>query len=133
MERPKGYASLATGSTSIREGKMLGLILVIILVLLLLGVIPTSRSRGWGYFPGSTLFLILIVVLILWLLGVIWPAGRKPDKRGVAIMPKNRSFLKYVAVILFVLAAIFLFAIHSISTNTDLGLIAIGLATFALA
>lgn len=50
---------------------MLGWILVIVLVLLLLGVIPASRSRGWGYFPGSTLFIILIIVLILWLLGVI--------------------------------------------------------------
>ena len=49
------------------------------------------------------------------------------------VMPKNRSFLKYVAVILFVLAAIFLFAIHSISTTTDLGLIALGLAALALA
>ena len=49
------------------------------------------------------------------------------------VMPKNRSFLKYVAVILFVLAAIFLFAIDSISTTTDLGLVALGLAAWALA
>jgi Protein of unknown function (DUF3309) len=62
---------LATDLTPIGGKQMLGLILVIILVLLLLGVIPTSRSRGWGYFPGSTLFLILIIVLVLWLLGVI--------------------------------------------------------------
>jgi hypothetical protein len=51
---------------------MLGLILVIVLVLLLIGTIPTwSYSRGWGYYPGGTLFLILIIILILWLLGVI--------------------------------------------------------------
>jgi Protein of unknown function (DUF3309) len=51
---------------------MLGLILVIVLVVLLLGAIPAwPYSRGWGYFPGSTLFLVLIVVLILWLIGVI--------------------------------------------------------------
>jgi hypothetical protein len=49
------------------------------------------------------------------------------------VMPKNRSFLKYLAVILFVLAAIFLFAVKSISTATDLGLIALGLAAWALA
>jgi hypothetical protein len=49
------------------------------------------------------------------------------------VMPKNRSFLKYVAVILFVLAAIFFFAVHSISTTTDLGLLALGLAAWALA
>ena len=48
-------------------------------------------------------------------------------------MPKNRSFLKFVAVILFVLAAIFLFATDSIGGDTDLGLIALGLACWALA
>ena len=48
-------------------------------------------------------------------------------------MPKNRSFLKFVAAILFVLAAIFLFAVHSISSTTDLGVIALGLAAWALA
>jgi hypothetical protein len=48
-------------------------------------------------------------------------------------MPKNRGFLRFVAVILFVLAAIFLFAVHSISNTTDLGLIALGLAAWALA
>ena len=48
-------------------------------------------------------------------------------------VPQDRSFLKYVAVILFILAAIFLFAIHSISGNTDMGLIALGLAAWALA
>ena len=49
------------------------------------------------------------------------------------VLPKNRSILKYVAVILFVLAAIFLFAVNSISTTTDFGLIALGLAAWALA
>jgi len=47
-------------------------------------------------------------------------------------MKTNRSFLKFVAVILFVLAAIFLFAVDSIETTTDLGLIAVGLAAWAL-
>jgi hypothetical protein len=45
----------------------------------------------------------------------------------------NRSFLKIVAVILFILAAIFLFAIPTIKTNIDLGLIAAGLAAWAVA
>ena len=51
----------------------------------------------------------------------------------MAKVPKDRSFLKFVAVILFVLAAIFLFAVHSIGGDTDLGLIALGLAAWALA
>jgi hypothetical protein len=51
----------------------------------------------------------------------------------MARVPKDRSFLKFVAVILFVLAAIFLFFSDSIGGDTDLGLMALGLAAWALA
>lgn len=48
----------------------MGTILLIILILLLLGVIPTwPHSRGWGYRPSGALGLILIIVLILVLMG----------------------------------------------------------------
>jgi hypothetical protein len=47
-------------------------ILVIILVLLLIGAFPTwPYSRGWGYYPSSTLGLVLVIVLVLALLGRI--------------------------------------------------------------
>lgn len=50
----------------------LGAILLIILILILLGVIPTwPYSRGWGYYPGGIIGLILLIVLILLLLGRI--------------------------------------------------------------
>jgi hypothetical protein len=50
----------------------LGTILLIVIVLLLLGAIPTwPHSRGWGYFPSGALGLILVIVLILVLLGKI--------------------------------------------------------------
>jgi hypothetical protein len=50
----------------------LGLILLIILILALLGVIPTwPHSREWGYGPSGGVGLILIIVLILFLLGRI--------------------------------------------------------------
>lgn len=50
----------------------LGLILLIVLVLLLLGVIPTwPHSRGWGYGPSGILGVVLIIVLILFLMGRI--------------------------------------------------------------
>ena len=50
----------------------LGLILLVVLVLILLGVIPTwSHSRSWGYAPSGVIGLILVVVLILFLLGKI--------------------------------------------------------------
>lgn len=50
----------------------LGTILIVILVLILLGVIPTwSHSRSWGYGPSGLVGLGLIIVLILLLLGRI--------------------------------------------------------------
>jgi hypothetical protein len=46
----------------------------------------------------------------------------------------NHSFLLYVAaIVLFVLAAIFLFGVGSVSRDTDFGLVAAGLAAFAAA
>ncbi|AWV05490.1 DUF3309 domain-containing protein (plasmid) [Burkholderia sp. JP2-270] len=48
----------------------LGTILLIVLVLLLIGVVPTwPHSRGWGYGPSGILGFILVVVVILLLLG----------------------------------------------------------------
>jgi hypothetical protein len=48
----------------------LGLILLIIVVFMLIGVIPTwPHSRTWGYGPSGGLGLVLIVLLILLLLG----------------------------------------------------------------
>jgi Protein of unknown function (DUF3309) len=49
---------------------MLGTILLIILILLLLGALPTwPHSRSWGYYPSGGLGLILIILLILVLMG----------------------------------------------------------------
>ena len=48
----------------------MGLVLIIILVLLLIGALPTwPYSGGWGYYPSGGLGTILVVVLILMLLG----------------------------------------------------------------
>ena len=49
---------------------MLGTILLVLLILLLIGAIPTwPYSRGWGYAPSGTLGVVLIVVLVLFLTG----------------------------------------------------------------
>jgi Protein of unknown function (DUF3309) len=46
------------------------LILVILLILLLVGALPTwPYSSGWGYYPSGGLGLILIIVLLVLLLG----------------------------------------------------------------
>ena len=45
-------------------------ILLIILVLLVLGALPTwPYSTGWGYFPSGGLGLVLVILLILVLVG----------------------------------------------------------------
>jgi hypothetical protein len=45
-------------------------ILLIILVLLLIGALPTwPYSNGWGYYPSGGLGLVLIIVLVLVLMG----------------------------------------------------------------
>jgi hypothetical protein len=55
-----------------KRAMSIGTILLIILILILIGVIPTwPYSRGWGYAPGGIVGLILIIILILLLLGRI--------------------------------------------------------------
>jgi hypothetical protein len=45
---------------------MIGTILLIVLILLLLGAIPTwPHSRNWGYYPSGGMGLIAIIVVIL--------------------------------------------------------------------
>lgn len=48
----------------------LGTILLIVLILILIGVIPTwPHSRGWGYGPSGVLGLILVIVIVMLLMG----------------------------------------------------------------
>ena len=50
----------------------LGLILLIVLIVMLVGGLPTwSHSRNWGYAPSGGLGLVLVIVLILLLMGRI--------------------------------------------------------------
>jgi hypothetical protein len=56
----------------LRRKIMLGTILVVLLILMLLGALPTwPHSRKWGYYPSSGLGLILVIFLILVLVGGI--------------------------------------------------------------
>ena len=52
--------------------KMLGTILLIVLILLLVGALPTwPHSSGWGYYPSGGLGLVLVIVVVLLLMGRI--------------------------------------------------------------
>ncbi|MFZ0117519.1 MAG: DUF3309 family protein [Xanthobacteraceae bacterium] len=49
---------------------MLGTILIIILILILIGALPTwPHSSGWGYYPSGGIGLILLILVILVLMG----------------------------------------------------------------
>jgi hypothetical protein len=51
---------------------LLGIILLVVLVLALLGALPTwGHSREWGYMPSGGLGLLLVIVIVLLLLGYI--------------------------------------------------------------
>lgn len=51
---------------------MLGTILLVVLVLMLVGALPSwPHSRNWGYFPSGGLGLVLLILLILVVMGRI--------------------------------------------------------------
>jgi len=53
-----------------KEHIMLGTILLIVLILMLIGAIPTwPHSKNWGYGPSGGLGLIVIILIVLLLLG----------------------------------------------------------------
>ena len=56
----------ATTSVTDRKEAAMGTILLIVLVLLLVGALPTwSHSSNWGYFPSGGLGLVVLVLLVL--------------------------------------------------------------------
>ncbi len=51
---------------------MLGTILLIILIVLLLGALPTwPYSSGWGYYPSGGLGVVVVILVVLLLMGRI--------------------------------------------------------------
>jgi hypothetical protein len=49
---------------------MLGTILIVLLILFLIGALPTwPHSANWGYGPSGGLGLVLLILVILWLTG----------------------------------------------------------------
>ena len=50
----------------------LGTVLLLILILMLIGAIPTwPHSKNWGYGPSGGLGLVVIILLVLLLLGLV--------------------------------------------------------------
>ena len=62
----------ALDESKLRHGKDndMGAVLIIVLILLLLGTLPSwPYSSGWGYYPSGGLGLVLIIIIILVLMG----------------------------------------------------------------
>jgi hypothetical protein len=56
-----------------KEKIVMGIILIVILVLLLIGALPTwGHSKTWGPYPSGGLGLVLLILIILLLMGRIW-------------------------------------------------------------
>ena len=67
-----GTNSSLAGCSCHKEATMLGTVLLIILILLLIGALPTwPYSSGWGYYPSGGVGLIVIILIILLLMGRI--------------------------------------------------------------
>jgi hypothetical protein len=66
------YSLRNMSDNSQERRKTMGTILIVILILALVGVIPTwPHSKSWGYYPSGGIGLVLLIVLILLLMGRI--------------------------------------------------------------
>jgi len=64
--QPRGNARIRLHSTPEPRGHDVRTILLIVLILLLLGALPTwPYSAGWGYYPSGGLGLVLLIIVIL--------------------------------------------------------------------
>src|SRR5277367_5935842 len=58
------------GVNHVREGRLMGAVLLLVLIVLLAGTVPAyPHSRQWGYYPSGGIGLLLIIRLLLILMG----------------------------------------------------------------
>jgi hypothetical protein len=64
--------SWMSGLRKRREDNMLAMVLIVVLILVLIGALPTwPHSRNWGYYPSSGVGLVFVILIVLLLLGRI--------------------------------------------------------------
>jgi hypothetical protein len=60
----------AEAGTTREKVMSLGTILLIVVILILIGVLPTwPHARSWGYFPSGIVGAVLLIVIVLFLMG----------------------------------------------------------------
>jgi hypothetical protein len=68
----KGPALGVAYPSNKERNNSMGLILLIVLILFLVGALPTwPHSKNWGYYPSGGLGLVVVILLVLILLGRI--------------------------------------------------------------
>ena len=68
--KPEVYTGHPPWDGARKEDEMLGTVLLIIVILMLVGTLPTwPHSRDWGYVPSGGLGLVVLILLILFLAG----------------------------------------------------------------
>ena len=68
----RGLTAAKSGRDTKESNVGLGAILIILLILALIGALPSwGYSRSWGYFPSGGLGLILVIILVLVFMGRI--------------------------------------------------------------
>jgi hypothetical protein len=68
--KPRGRRIFNLFAQQIQEGDIMYTILLVLLILMLLGALPTwPYSRSWGYYPSGGLGLVLVIVIVLVLAG----------------------------------------------------------------
>jgi hypothetical protein len=54
------------------EKKMIRTILVVLLIIILIGALPTwPYSTGWGYYPSGGIGTLLVIIIVLALMGIL--------------------------------------------------------------
>ena len=73
-----------------------GTILLIVLILILIGVLPTwGHSRGWGYGPSGILGIVVVVLLVLLLMGRLEGSGAGPCPRVFSYAREQDDVMKH--------------------------------------
>ena len=71
-DKPVQYSALNKGRIIMIIGSNVGTILLVVLILGVVGALPTwPHSKNWGYYPSSGLGLVAVILLILVLMGRI--------------------------------------------------------------
>jgi len=66
------FGALGKNDNIFWETRWMGTILLIILILLLIGAIPSwPHSKNWGYGPSGALGLVVVIIIVLLLMGRI--------------------------------------------------------------